>query len=184
MLGVNRRQAARILGLSWNHVVKLEQAGELKGVRDTKGIVHYKRSDVEALRQKREAERPEEPEAELTVLDVTEDGSFVISKGVSEPAREKAEEHNARIEARWKRERAQEDRRLDLVERETNARESLYRGIVKSLPKLCDALERASWTGVASAVIDAIPENARIDIMKSIGEAFMAGNGKDRNEKG
>lgn len=167
MLGVNRRQAARILGTNWNHVIQLEKSGELKGVRDVKGTVHYKRSDVEALRQKREAERPEEPEEELTVLDVTEDGSFVISKGLSTPARERAQDHNARIEARWKRERAQEDRKLDLTERDVASREMLFRSISRALPRLVDAIDRASWTGVAGAVIDAVPEETRAQLLAS-----------------
>jgi DNA-binding transcriptional MerR regulator len=156
-LGIGRREAAKMLGLSQRGVMYLEQQGDLVGIRDEKGRVRFKLKDVRELHRARKEKR--EP---VAILDLDDDGSLVLKDDGQYELGERKEE------LRFRQSFEQKERELLLREREVVAKETLARSVQKTLPRVERALERLSWAMVAGVATQAVPDETRAALLSEL----------------
>lgn len=153
-----------MLGLTVSGVLHLEQNGDLVGIRDSKGRVRFKRTEVEELYAARVQARRAEPRA---VLDIGEDGAYLVRA-----ADDEFDIVEGNIDRRWKKDRELREKEVTLKERDLLMKDRLISVLAKSLPKLISAADRGSWASVAKVAIEAIPEAQRAELIGEIAAMF------------
>ena len=128
---------------------QLEESGELTPYRNEAGRVYYERSEVEKLRDERRKRK-----AELVIIDVNDKGGYLVCPPGYDPRVEsESERHRQDMEMR--------EREFDQRAKSIRNQERLIALAEKLAPKLLAAVDRQSWSHVASTAITAIPDEDR-----------------------